>query len=160
LNKANIKRLLVISLPVMYAGIIWFQSSYFNPGFIYSKVLEFPIEVLIFAGVSMELFHLVQFGILYLFIIMAVLSFKELDRRAEYIAVAFSLFYGLLDEIHQTFVPFRSFSYMDLFKDSIGVICISIIVHKCYYSEKKSRIGSFLRKIRNLSYSDKSNVHL
>jgi len=62
-----------------------------------------------------------------------------------------SLFFGLVDEIHQMYVPFRSFSIDDLIKDGIGVIVVYLIVHKSYFSKKTTKIGVFLKKIENPS---------
>lgn len=38
--------------------------------------------------------------------------------------------YGLTDEIHQFFVPFRTFSYLDLIADCLGSFLGALIFHK------------------------------
>lgn len=156
--KKTIARLLIRFLPIGYIGFIWLQSSYFNPESIHYLSNEINIEFLILVGIALELFHFFQFGLLYLLIIAAVLSFRVLTKKIEYFSIIFSLLYGLIDEFHQIYVPFRSFSYTDLLKDTVGVIFISFIVHKSYYSDKKSKVGSFLRKVGNLALNEKGKV--
>jgi polysaccharide biosynthesis protein VpsQ len=149
-------RLILRFLPIGYISLIWLQSSYFNPESIQYLSTEINIKFLMFVGIGFELVHFFQFGILHILIITAILSFRVLTKKIEYFSMIFSLLYGLIDEIHQIYVPFRSFSYSDLIKDTVGVFLISVIVHKSYYSDKKSKVGSFLRKIGNLALKDKS----
>ena len=73
--------------------------------------------------------------------------------------ITVSMIYGLVDEVHQMYVPFRSFSISDLLKDWIGVIVASLIIHKSYFSNKKSRLGLALRRIEGKSGKHNSNIH-
>jgi len=52
------------------------------------------------------------------------------------LSIALSILYGITDEIHQSFIPSRTASLIDLFADSIGSI-LGAIVYKFY---KKSKI--------------------
>lgn len=151
----TIARLLIRFLPFAYISLIWLQSSYFNPESIHYLSTEINKKFLLLVGTGLELVHFFQFGILHFLIIAAVLSFRVLTKKIEYFSIIFSLLYGLIDEIHQIFVPFRSFSYSDLLKDSVGVFFISVIVHKSFFSEQNSKIGNLLRKIGNLASKDK-----
>lgn len=155
-----ITRLFLIIFPIGYMSLIWVQSSYFNPESIYELSTGISMEILLFVGICFELFHLFQFGILYLFVIMAILSFGKLNKWIEFVAVVFSVIYGIIDEIHQIYIPFRSFSIGDLLKDTVGVLVLSFIIHKSYFTSKKSKIGFFLRRIACLSDRDNRNFPL
>jgi len=110
-------------------------------------------------GVGFELFHFFQFGILYLLLALAFLSFGKFTKRVEIILVAVSLAYGLVDEIHQMYVPFRSLSINDVIKNGIGVFVVSYILHKSYFSSKKSKIGLALQRIEGKSGKHNSRIH-
>jgi polysaccharide biosynthesis protein VpsQ len=141
------KRILFIFITFGYMFIIWIQSSYFDPESLstISSTLNQTLYLLI--GASLEIAHLFQFGILYLFIILVFLSFGTLRRWQEVIAVIISLTYGIVDEIHQLYVPFRSFSIGDLLKDAIGVVVFWWVVHRSYFYKKDSKIGRWLRSV-------------
>ena len=72
---------------------------------------------------------------------MAYLTLEGLQFNVESILIIVSLSYGMIDEMHQMFVPFRSFSFGDLFKDSIGVFVAAYFIHKSYFREKDTRLG-------------------
>ena len=125
-------RSLLRLIPILYMLFIWLQSSKFNPSqleYIYPSI--HPIVFLMIGG-TLELAHLIQFGILYLLIIMAFLTFGELNSKKEKVALTIALLYGLVDEIHQFFVPFRSFSSIDIVKDVIGVLVFWYIIRRKY----------------------------
>lgn len=124
------KRLILGNLPFLYMGFIWWQSSHFDPSSIDHYVDVIDSKILIFIGILFELTHLIEFGILYLFILMAFYAFGILNQRGNIIAVIVALLYGILDEIHQLFVPYRSFSVIDLMKDFIGVFIVWYFIHK------------------------------
>src|SRR3954468_8651169 len=120
-------------LLILYATLIWMQSSYFDPESIYILSSKIRIEILVLAGIGFELFHFFQFGILYLLLIFAFLSFGKLTKGIEIVAAIISLSYGLIDEIHQIYVSFRSFSIGDLMKDALGVLVVSFVIHRSYF---------------------------
>ena len=153
-------RLLLIIFPILYSTLIWMQSSYFDPGFIYILSSTIRIEILVLVGIGFELFHFFQFGILYLLIIFAFLSFGKFTKGMEILAVIISCSYGLLDEIHQMYVPFRSFSMGDLIKDAVGVLVISFIIHGSYFKKSRTKLGVLLRRIEDLSKKDGHNISL
>ncbi len=53
---------------------------------------------------------------------------KGLDkpRHTVVLTVLFCLLYGISDEYHQSFIPFRSVSVFDLFADIAGAFCVSL----------------------------------
>jgi hypothetical protein len=109
-------------LPFAYMGLIWFFSSY-------------PSDAIVNTGLSFdaaikEALHLVEFGILYVLWVLALLSWDKLNPKSNNIAALFSIFYGLTDELHQYFVPSRSCNIIDFSKDAFGVITAWYIVRK------------------------------
>lgn len=131
--KTHIRRFSFGILPILYMGLIWLQSSQFDPSSIdnFSDVID--KKVLIIIGSIFELFHLIEFGLLYLFILIAFRALRILNQKSDNLAVIFALIYGILDEVHQIFVPFRSFSVTDLLKDFIGIFIVWLFVHKTRY---------------------------
>ena len=150
MNKSFIRFLLGL-LPIIYMIFIWLQSSHFNPESVYSLSNQVRIEILLLVGIGFELFHFFQFGILYVLLTLACLSFGKFTKRVEIVLIVVSLTYGLVDEVHQMYVPFRSFSIDDLIKDGIGVLVVSLIIHKSYFSSKRSRMGAALRRVESIS---------
>jgi len=142
-----LKRLFFILLTIGYMSFIWIQSSYFNPESLvgFSSSLSRPLFLLI--GAVLEFAHLFQFGLLYLFIVIVFLSFGKLQTWQEIIAGVVALAYGGVDEIHQLYVPFRSFSIGDLMKDTIGIVVFWLVVHRSYFYKKSSKIGRLLRSV-------------
>lgn len=153
-------RLVFIMLLFLYITLMWLQSSYFNPESIYSLSSDIRIEVLLLVGIGFELFHFFQFGILYLLIILVLLSFGKLTKGMEIAAVIISCSYGLIDELHQMYVPFRSFSIGDLIKDTVGVFVLSFIMHRSYFTKSQSKLGVLLRRIEGISKKDIRNISL
>lgn len=142
-------RSILFVLPILYMAIIWLQSSHFNPESVFALSSHINMTIIWFIGAGLEFAHFFEFGLLYLFLILLFLSFGELNSTKEIIAASLAIAYGVIDEIHQYFVPFRSFSYFDLLKNFIGVWIVWCVVHYNYY--KSSRFGASLRKIANLS---------
>ena len=66
-----------------------------------------------------ELVHVVEYSIL------GVLWYRVLKEKI-YVILIIGILYGITDEIHQFFVPFRVFSVLDMIMDAIGV-CIGVI---------------------------------
>lgn len=151
-------RSFLIVLPILYMAIIWLQSSHFNPESVFALLSHISKSTILLIGAGLELAHFFEFGLLYFFLILLFLTFGNLDSKKEIIAASIAITYGLIDEIHQYFVPFRSYSYFDLLKNCIGVWIVWYVVHKNYY--KSSWLGTSLRKIAYLSRKDKKDVPL
>jgi polysaccharide biosynthesis protein VpsQ len=126
---------------------IWIQSSHFNPENLAGLSNIISVPIIVFLGLGLELAHLFQFGLLYLCIIIVFISFGKMKSWHEITAAIIALGYGILDEIHQLHVPFRSFSVGDLVKDTIGILVFWWVTHRSYYNNKTSRIGNWLRSI-------------
>ena len=151
----TIWRCVLVVLPIIYAIFIWWQSSHFDPGSVSSFTYILGLTIVKIIGIGFELAHLIEFGFLYFLIIIALLGFGELTKFVEILTFIISGLYGLLDELHQFFVPFRSTSLIDLIKDVIGILVVGYIIHHFYY-KADSKIGSQLRKISNLVQNQKN----
>jgi polysaccharide biosynthesis protein VpsQ len=129
-----------------YMVLIWLQSSHFNPEILYYTSLTLDPRIILLAGLLLESLHLIEFGILYILIIFFQLSFGYLSRRKELTAIIISFLYSVTDEVHQLFVPFRSFSVGDLIKNLIGIFLMWVLVR--YLHKRKSKITkeAFLQK--------------
>ncbi|MFS0822768.1 VanZ family protein [Bacillus sp. 1P02SD] len=143
-------RFILRILPVVYMLWIWLQSSHFNPSKLEGIHVQIGLPIYLMLGAALEIGHLFQFAILYALLVMAFLTFRKLSLKIEILLFVIAVLYGALDEIHQYYVPFRSFSVTDLIKDTIGVVVVSYIIHKKYFNHKQSRIGKFLRGITEL----------
>ncbi len=56
-------------------------------------------------------------------------SNADINPRARFlIPIAFSALYGLTDEIHQLFVPNRSFDLLDLLADAVGATIVVAVL--------------------------------
>ncbi|WP_226645621.1 VanZ family protein [Mesobacillus subterraneus] len=143
----TLKRLFFILLTISYMAFIWIQSSYFDPESLVGFTSFLSHYVLLTIGAGLEFAHLFQFGILYLCIVIVFLSYGRLRKWQEVTAAVIALSYGIADELHQLYVPFRSFSIGDLFKDIIGIVVFWWVVHRSYFYKKSSKIGHWLRNI-------------
>ena len=127
-------------LPLAYMAAIWIMSSLPD-----TAVIELPDR-----GVDRflkESLHLVEFGILYVLLVLAALTTGRFTPVMSFAFMGVAILYGLLDEIHQSFVPYRSATVIDFIKDVIGVLAASHFTHHAYFSGKFVRMGRVLRGI-------------
>ena len=125
-------------LPLIYMLFIWFLSSQSS-----GAVVTFSF----YDSLIKESLHLVEFAILYGLLVLALLTWGELRRRGNRIAISISIFYALLDEFHQSFIPSRSATVTDLVKDFIGVAVVWYILRRTYFQQEHTWLGFWLRKI-------------
>jgi len=98
----------------LYAGVIFYLSAQSHP--------EDDLPSFLFKEVSDKVLHAVEYGIL------AVLCYRAfrwaagpaLARQAVVLAILTASVYGITDEVHQFFVPFRESSWQDWLADTIG----------------------------------------
>lgn len=76
-----------------------------------------------------SLFHLSVYLCLCFFLIRALRKSHPNIAPAKVIVftIVFGVIYGIIDELHQAFVPFRTVSGFDLFIDSLGSVIGSLI---------------------------------
>jgi VanZ family protein len=98
------------------AGLIFFLSSQSHP----EDQLPwfFPIEV------SDKVLHAVEYGV---FALLCYRAFRwgagpVVARQAVVLAIVTVSVFGLTDEVHQYFVPFRDSSWQDWAADTIGAV--------------------------------------
>jgi VanZ family protein len=125
-------------LPILYMITIFILSS--MPA---DAVIELPR----WDSLIKESLHLVEFGILYTLLFLAALTFSEITPRQNLILILVSSLYGLSDEIHQYFVPYRSATAIDVVKDIIGVLVASWILFGAYQKKRFRKLGDLLHKI-------------
>ncbi|WP_018394845.1 VanZ family protein [Bacillus sp. 37MA] len=132
----KIIRLLSIAAPVVYMMTIWVMS-----GLPHDTIMDLPNNTV--DHFLKESLHLVEFAILYVLIIYAFLANGKLTPFISLAAAMFASFYGLADEIHQAFIPYRSATLIDAIKDVTGIF-IAFTIVKYMYFEKNSRIGRWM----------------
>ncbi|WP_203553703.1 VanZ family protein [Bacillus sp. B15-48] len=124
-------------LPIVYMILIWILSS--MPA---NAVVELPnqrVDTFI-----KESLHLVEFAILYVLLFLAGLTFAGFKPVMSFIFMGVAILYGLIDEIHQSFVPYRSATVNDFVKDTIGVLVVSHFMHHAYFNEKFPKLRGVL----------------
>ncbi len=98
----------------LYAGTIFYLSSQSHP--------EEQLPSFLLKDVSDKVLHAVEYGIL------AMLCYRAfrwaagpaVARQAVVLAIVTASVYGITDEVHQLFVPFRESSWQDWLADTIG----------------------------------------
>jgi len=94
--------------PVLYAAFIFFLSSL--PG----KDYPYP-----FFSVD-KVVHLVEYAVLG-YLLARAFGYNLSDKKSLFIrAFSVSFLYGLSDEFHQWFVPYRVVSFMDMLANAAG----------------------------------------
>ncbi|WP_102344822.1 VanZ family protein [Bacillus sp. Marseille-P3661] len=116
-----VKYLLILS-PYLYMVLIWILSSLPSDAIIDTNYS--------FDNLFKESLHLIEFGILYLLWALSLKLSEKLTLRSNLVIAILSIAYGLIDEIHQAFVPYRSATVIDFVKDTIGVLVAFYFVRK------------------------------
>lgn len=116
-------------LPLIYVGFIWYISSHPSDAIIYTG--------LPFDGKLKETMHFVEFAVLYILIVLGLKAFGKLTKGSNRWAAFVALFCGLIDEVHQYYVPSRSATTNDLLKDFVGVAVTWFIVDRLFLAKKE-----------------------
>jgi VanZ family protein len=98
----------------LYAGVIFFLSAQSHP--------EDQLPLFLLKDVSDKVLHAVEYGILSLLCYRAFrwAAGSAVARHAVVLAIVTASAYGVTDEVHQFFVPFRESSWLDWLADTIG----------------------------------------
>lgn len=139
-------RYVLTAAPFVYMILIWMLSS--NPD---DAVIRFPDNQL--DRFIKESLHLIEFGILYGLFVVALLAHGKLRFTLNFTVALIAIFYGFVDEIHQSFVPYRSATLIDAAKDLIGVTVLFWIVNRTYFknpdhglTKKMKKFEAYLKK--------------
>jgi VanZ family protein len=98
----------------LYAGVIFFLSAQSYP--------EEQLPSFLLEDVSDKVLHGVEYGILALLCYRAFrwATGSAVAQQAVVLAIVAASVYGVTDEVHQFFVPFRESSWQDWLADTIG----------------------------------------
>lgn len=134
INKKICKLKLV--LVVSYIIIIYFISEYKFP------VSEAEGDIPAF-DILFPLLHICEFGLL-----SVLLMFVFYDKLNIHIILFISILYGIFDEIHQYFVPYRVFDFKDIIYNSIGSVLgiigffVLLLMYNYFFVFPKMRWGN------------------
>ena len=130
-------------LPILYMAAVFYQSSLPSDHFV--KLPDSTLD----ANIK-ESLHLIEFAILYVLLVIAFLTRREAFTPLLNLSCAvFAALYGISDEVHQSFYPYRSSSLFDFVQDVIG---ISV----CFYFIRGALFkGKFTRLLKSLNFIKK-----
>lgn len=131
-------------LPILYMAAIWIQSSLPSDQFV--KLPDSELDRTI-----KESLHLIEFAILYVLLVLAFLTRQRRFTPAlNVICALFAALYGISDEIHQSFYPYRSASLFDIVKDFIGIAVSFYFIRTALFGGKFVRLKKALGRLRGL----------
>ena len=128
------KRFLFYWLPlILYCLLIYIQSAHPSP----DQIPSFPFVD--------KILHCAAYGILGILFYRAyqTLRIKDNIRLLMVLSVVSASLYGISDEIHQSFVPFREAEGADVIADFIGAFCGVYLYQVLVVSkaDRKQRVG-------------------
>jgi VanZ family protein len=128
-------------LPFTYMAAIWIMSSLPSDHFV--KLPDSQIDHTI-----KESLHLIEFAILYVLLVLAMLTRRQAFTPTLNIACALiAALYGISDEIHQSFYAYRSASWFDLVKDFTGISVCFYFIRGALFKGKFRGLGNLLGRV-------------
>ena len=121
-------------LPVLlYASLIFYLSSLSHP--------EDELPDFVFKKLSDKFLHLVEYAVLGLLCYRGLrwAAGPSVAGRAVMITIVVVSFYGMTDEVHQAFVPFRESSWLDWLADTLGGVIGAAGFRR--FAERDARAG-------------------
>ena len=105
-----------------YAGLIFFLSAQSHPETHVPFVVHFSDKVL----------HAVEYAVLGALCYRAIRGsgHDSWNRQAIPAAILLASLYGISDEVHQAFVPFRDSSWLDWLADTVGAALGVTVIHR------------------------------
>ncbi|WP_338751967.1 VanZ family protein [Bacillus sp. FJAT-52991] len=125
--------------PFVYIIAVWIMSS-----LPHDAILSLPQNQL--DRLFKESLHLIEFAVLYGLMVNALLANSRFTSATNLAAALIACFYGLIDEIHQAFILYRSASVIDAIKDVTGVLICYLLVNYKYFQQPSSRIHRWMHK--------------
>ena len=78
------------------------------------------------------LFHFAEYSILGFLLFGAITSDESLTFHPFYGSLLIGISFAILDEVHQSFVPGRHMSSIDMIVDSLGILCGTFISSRMF----------------------------
>ncbi|MBT2615025.1 MULTISPECIES: VanZ family protein [unclassified Bacillus (in: firmicutes)] len=132
-------KIVLTLLPFLYMIAIWIMSS--NPD---DMILDLPSSSS--DRFIKEALHLVEFALLYILFVSALAAHQKLRSGLSLLSALVACLYGVMDEYHQSFVPYRSSSLIDVIKDIIGVAAVYFHVQYHYFKRERGFL-TFIEKL-------------
>lgn len=123
-------RIVLSIMPFIYMALIWYMSS--NPD---DLILDLPSSAT--DRFIKEALHLIEFAILYVLFVVALAANHKLTAAASLTAAIIAGLYGIIDELHQSFVPARSATLIDAIKDIVGVLAVYFHIQYHYFKHQR-----------------------
>jgi VanZ family protein len=150
----NYKKLLWL-LPISWMGVIFYFSH--QPGKEsaqvsgwFTKIIETIAYILNISGKEVNIHllvrkgaHLTEFAVLGFLLFITLYFTREKLLSSSITALAIGISYGLLDEIHQLFIPARSCQISDMLIDASGVLLAVLLCNSF------ALLRRFLRRRQN-----------
>ncbi|KUP04140.1 VanZ family protein [Bacillus coahuilensis p1.1.43] len=118
------KKMVWTTLPFLYMIAIWLMSSHPADAVVSDRILS---------GVVKDSLHIVEFALLYALFVMALRAHGHFTGRTNFVVAIVASLYGIVDEFHQSFVPSRSSSIIDVVKDVTGVFILYYFVDRQFF---------------------------
>jgi VanZ family protein len=106
---------------ILYSGFIFYLSSLPNP----LKELT-PSSLFLYFDFQKFVYHIVEYAILSFLLYRAL---KITSKSPQILAILITIIYGILDEIHQFYVPGRIASVFDVAINSFGAVLAQCIIN-------------------------------
>lgn len=126
-------------LPIAYMIFVFILSSLPS-----NAVVELPDSTI--DAFIKESLHLVEFAILYGLLVLAVFTSGRFPFKWNVACAVIAILYGLSDEIHQSFVPYRSATLIDFVKDMIGVLVVFYFVRRAHSKKQFDWVLRYFEK--------------
>lgn len=106
--------------PLLWMALIFYFSS--RPRFDITE--KYIVNFVVFKSL-----HIIEYGFLYFLLFRAIHKTTKLPVKKQLIAAfLMAFFYGVIDEIHQTFVPTREGKLRDVIIDTIGIAAAFFLI--------------------------------
>lgn len=168
----NNKKLVIIGISIVaLLGFVYFFSSmdYFKTNDVSKKFTKSIARIIGKSKSEAELnrfvnkantfirklAHLFLFCMLGIFISFVMKLRYKLENKYNLISIAICMMFGMLDELHQKFVPGRSSKLTDVLIDTIGATLGIILVNYAYKRIKPRmyKLPSLCKKVNNIMKS-------
>lgn len=126
-------------------SLLRFLFTTFYPGFSGMTPQEQMSLILSLHGGVRTLAHFSEYVALGFFFFLFLSTFSQSIKKRAAIAAALCFLYAIFDEIHQLFVPGRSFEVTDILTDTIGVLFAISLLSLFFRSRNGDRLWKKLK---------------